>query len=236
MIRRVQWGFLALGLLLLAGAAGADATGDAPSASLEQILSEFDRVQAGVQTLSAEFTETKVSELLKEPIVSQGRFYMTKPNAVMWEYTAPESMQFVIANDEYVGYYPKRKRAERRNVRRWTDQIFRYFGLGQGSAELKKFYDIRLGEDDASMNDTYVLVLEPRKRRVKKRMQDVRIWVDEATHLPVRVQYSDKAGNTREVHFAKMELNPVLSTQIYNLDIPSDVTVTTGITGLGAAN
>jgi outer membrane lipoprotein-sorting protein len=227
---------LALGLALLGGAAGADATGDAPSASLEQVLSEFDRVQANVQTLTAEFTETKVSQLLKEPIVSQGRFYMTKPNAVMWEYTAPESMQFVIANDEYVGYYPKRKRAERRNVRRWTDQIFRYFGLGQGSAELKKFYDIRLGENDASTDGTYVLVLEPRKRRVKKRMQDVRIWVDGSTHLPVRVQYSDKAGNTREVRFAKMELNPVLSTQIYNLDIPSDVTVTTGITGLGAAN
>ena len=91
--------------------------------SLDQVLARFDEVQQGVTTLSAQFTETTVNELLKEPMIARGRFYMTKPDSVMWEYSTPESMQFVIAKDEYVGYFPARKRAERRNIQRWRDQI-----------------------------------------------------------------------------------------------------------------
>ena len=49
-------------ILLLAAAAAASAD----PAELEQILSNFDRVQGSVQTLSAEFTETTSNALLIE--------------------------------------------------------------------------------------------------------------------------------------------------------------------------
>jgi outer membrane lipoprotein-sorting protein len=207
------------------------------SPTLEQVLARFDEVQDSVVTLSAQFTETTVSELLKEPMVSRGLFYMTKPDSVMWEYTSPESMQFVIAKDEYVGYFPARKQAERRNIQRWREQIFRFFGLGQVSAELMKFYDIRLEDPGADMKGTYALTLDPRKRRVKKRMQSVRLWVDSSTFLPVKIEYVSNSGNTRSIQFHKLQLNPDLSAGLYNLAIPSDVTVTTGfggINGLGS--
>jgi outer membrane lipoprotein-sorting protein len=155
----------------------------------------------------------------------------------MWEYTSPESMQFVIANDEYLGYFPSRKQAERRNIQRWRDQIFRFFGLGQVSEELMKLYDIRLEETSPDMKGTYTLVLDPKKRRVKKRMESVRFWVDGTSFLPVKVEYRSHSGNTRVIQFQKIQLNPDLSAGLYNLTIPSDVTVTTGfggIQGLGA--
>lgn len=221
--------------LAIAGIALIPCTASSESAtqpSLEQVLARFDEVQQGVTTLSAQFTETTVNELLKEPMIARGRFYMTKPDSVMWEYSTPESMQFVIAKDEYVGYFPARKRAERRNIERWRDQIFRFFGLGQVSGELKKFYDIRLEEPSPDMTDAYALVLEPRKRRVKKRMESVRFWVDRDTFLPIKVEYRDQKGNTRVIQFHKMQLNPDLSAGLYNLSLPSDVTVTTGFGGI----
>jgi outer membrane lipoprotein-sorting protein len=183
--------------------------------------------------MSARFTETTVNQLLKEPMVARGRFYLTKPDSVMWEYTSPESMQFVIAKNEYVGYFPNRKRAERRDIRRWSEQIFRFFGLGQASHELRNFYDIRLEEPGPSMKRTYLLVLDPKKRRIKKRVESVRFWVDRASLLPVKVEYRDKSGNTRVVRFERVQVNPDLSASLYRLKIPSDVTVTTGFTGLG---
>ena len=222
-------------VLALAGIALIPCNVSSESASdpaLDGVLARFDEVQMGVTTLSAQFTETTVNELLKEPMVARGRFYMTKPDSVMWEYTTPESMQFVIAKDEYLGYFPARKRAERRNIQRWRDQIFRFFGLGQVSGELKKFYDIRLEESGAGMNDTYALVLDPKKRRVKKRMESVRFWVDRVTYLPVKVEYRDQKGNTRVIEFDQMQLNPDLSAGLYNLSLPSDVTVTTGFGGI----
>jgi len=226
MLRAYLAALAMLGVWVLPGGPVAAADSDA----LAEVLSRFDEVQESIHTLSADFTEITENQLLKEPVVARGRFYMTKPDSVMWKYTSPESMQFIIAKDEYVGYFPTRKRAERRDIRRWREQIFRFFGLGQVSSELMKTYEIRL--EDSSMEKTYLLVLDPRKRRVKKRMESVRFWVDSLSFLPVKVEYRDKLGNTRVVQFRDIQVNPDLSAALYTLKIPSDVTVTTGFGGL----
>jgi outer membrane lipoprotein carrier protein len=202
-------------------------------ASLEQVLSRFDGVQGSIRTLSAEFTWTTRSELLKEPLVSRGRLYLTKPDAIRWEFTSPEEMSFVIAHDEYIGYFPARKTAERRDFKRWSEKLFRYFGVGQGSDELSQVYDIRLG--DSGSADTDLLVLEPRKRRARKRIETLEIYVDRASGLPVRLVSSGTDGGSREILLHDVRVNPDLAAGLYDVEFPSDVTVTHGAAGLGGA-
>jgi outer membrane lipoprotein-sorting protein len=206
--------------------------GNGNAADLEEILAGFDEVQSSIHSLRAEFHETSTNLLLKDPIVAEGRFYLSKPDAIRWEYRAPEEMRFVIADDQYTGYFPTQKRAEKRSVRRWSEQIFRFFGLGQGSAELSKFYDISLGGDGSAQDGTYLLLLEPKKRRVKKRVETVRFWLDAKSFLPRRVEYLSKDGSTREILFRDVQVNPDLAAGIFTVQIPSDVTVTQGFGGL----
>ncbi len=196
---------------------------------LNDVLSEFDRVQAGMHTISAEFTETNTSALLNEPIVARGRFFMTKPDAIRWEYSTPEEMSFVISADEYTGYFPVRKKAEKRNIQRWRDQLFRFFGVGQGSGELGKFYNIRLREAD---EDSFLLSLSPKRRRVKKRVDEVLFWLDAKTYLPTRIEYRASDGTGRTIEFDKIQLNPDLSASLYQVELPDDVTITDGFSGL----
>jgi outer membrane lipoprotein-sorting protein len=196
---------------------------------LNEVLVEFDRVQSRMQTISAEFVETNTSLLLEEPIVATGRFYMTKPDAIRWEYSTPEEMRFVISADEYTGYFPSRKKAEKRNIQRWRDQLFRFFGVGQGSTELGKFYNIRLRESDEG---SYLLALSPKRRRVKKRVDEVLFWLDAKTYLPQRVEYKSTDGSGRTIEFEKIELNPDLAAGLYQVDLPADVTITDGFSGL----
>ncbi len=206
----------------------------ASDAELREVLSGFDRVQDSIRTLSAEFTETTENQLLREPLQAKGRFFLTKPDRVMWEYTTPEVMRFVIADNEYIGYFPERKRAEKRDVHRWSEQIFRFFGLGQGSAELGKFYDIRLEGSSPDAKGNYLLLLRPKKRRVRKHVEEVQFWVSAATFLPVKISYSGKDGYTRLVQFRDVAVNPDLSASLYQVEIPPGVTVTNGFSGLGA--
>jgi outer membrane lipoprotein-sorting protein len=211
-------------LLLLAGTGFVSAATD-----LNEVLAEFDRVQSRMHTISAEFVETNTSLLLEEPIVATGRFFMTKPDAIRWEYSSPEEMRFVISADEYTGYFPMRHKAEKRNIQRWRDQLFRFFGIGQGSTELGKFYNIRLRESD---EDSYLLSLSPKRRRVKKRVDEVLFWLDAKTYLPRRVEYRASDGTGRTIEFEKIELNPVLASSLYLVDLPDDVTITDGFSGL----
>jgi outer membrane lipoprotein-sorting protein len=139
-------------------------------------------------------------------------------------------MRFVIARDQYTGYFPARKRAETRSVRRWSDQLFRFFGLGQGSSELAKFYRISLGEHDEE--SVRLLVLNPRKRRARKRVEEVRFFLDASTYLPRRVEYRGKDGGGRLIEFREILVNPDLSAALYRVELPDDVTVTKGFSGL----
>jgi outer membrane lipoprotein-sorting protein len=204
----------------------------AMSAELQQVLEHFDRVQESIRTLSAEFTETVSSALLKEDVVGRGKVYLTKPDAVRWEYTLPEEMRFVIANDEYTGYFPLRKRAERRDIHRWSEQLFRFLGLGQASDELSRFYTITLVDGDAGIPGTHVLRLDPIKKRVRKRMDEVRFWIDAESFLPRRVEYKAQNGSTRRIDFTSMDVNPQLAASLYVVELPPGTDVTKGFSAL----
>jgi outer membrane lipoprotein-sorting protein len=200
--------------------------------TLPQVLARFDQVQLQIRTLSAEFVQTTRSPLLRDAMVAKGRFYLTKPDSVLWEYSAPEPMRFVVAEGEYTGYFPERKRAEKKDIKRWSEQLFRFFGVGQGSKELGKFYEIALGSPGPDQKGTYLLVLSPKKRRVRRNVDQVRLWVDVSTLLPVRIDYAGKDGNEREIRFLNTRLNPDLAAGLYNVDIPAGVPITNGFSGL----
>ncbi len=220
-----------LGSLAIAASLGlaADAVG-APE--LPAILARFDEVQNSIHTLSAEFTETTTNPLLVEPIHAAGRFYMTKPTAIRWEYSSPEEMRFVIADDQYTGYFPAQKRAERRNIHRWREHIFRFFGVGQASDELSKFYDIRHETKANTIPGTDLLVLQPKRKRVRKRVEEAWFWLDATTYLPRQVEYRGSDGRSRKIEFTNIRVNPDLAAGLYRVDIPSGVTITTGFSGL----
>lgn len=220
-------GAVALSLLCLVLAPSA-----ARAADLAEVLADFDRAQSSFKTLRADFVQTTTNPMLKKPVVAVGRFYMTKPDSIRWEYETPEEMSFVIANDQYTGYFPIRKRAERKNVQRYSEQIFRYFGLGQESEQLAKYYDIRLDEPESESPDAYLLRFDPKKRRARKRVDEVRFWIDATTYLPKRVEYCGKDGSTRVVEFTEIRLNPELDSGLYIMTIPEDVTVTVGFGGM----
>lgn len=199
---------------------------------LDDVLRRFDEVSQNIRTLSADFTETTESALLTEAIVAQGRVFLTKPDSVRWEYSSPEEMSFVIRDDEYTGYFPERKRAEQRDIQRWREQLFRFLGLGQASEELLKFYDISLGETAGAGDDPVLLLMDPKKRRVRKHMEEVRFWIDRQTYLPVRVEYASKSGNRRTIEFEHMAVNPELAANLYQVEIPADVEIKKGFSAL----
>ena len=224
-----------VGLILAAGLPLLADSSPIVDQRLAGILARFDEVQDSFTSLSADFSEITINPLMKEPIVSEGHFFMTKPDSIRWEYVQPEEMSFVIASDQYTGYFPAQKRAEKRSIRRWSGRIFRFIGLGQASDELSKFYNIRLATDDENddpREGVHLLIFEPKKRRIKKRMTEVRFWISEANHLPVKVEYVGKNGNSRTIDFHEIRLNPDLAAGLYTVDLPSDVQVTTGFSGL----
>src|SRR5205814_1851546 len=124
------------------------------------------------KTLTATFTERKEISLLKEPVVSKGLFYYTKPDDVLWQYTDPNPSYFLISRDELLSYFPLKRSAQRMSIGMIHDRLLKVLAIGQPSKILMKYYDVRLDETGNDVAGTHLLVLTPRKRMVKKRIAE----------------------------------------------------------------
>ncbi|MDX1582144.1 MAG: outer membrane lipoprotein carrier protein LolA, partial [Thermoanaerobaculia bacterium] len=130
---------------------------------IEEVLNEVDERQKNVETLRAEFTQTKELGMLAEPEVSKGVFVYEQPNRVLWRYVSPRPVSMAIADGQMTTWYPELGKAERLEVKRFEDRIFRYLGAGTGAIrELGKYFDFRFIEKRRA--NEYVLELEPKTR------------------------------------------------------------------------
>jgi outer membrane lipoprotein-sorting protein len=76
------------------------------------------------------------------------------------------------------------------------------------------------------------MILEPSKKRVRKRIPEVRFWVDAETFLPVKVEYRNRNGNTTVLEMRDVQVNPDLAVSLFQVDVPADFKVSKGFSGL----
>lgn len=229
-------------ILVLASTGGSPAIGRTPknetpeslaaARRLATILQTFDETQAATRTLTAAFTERKEIALLKEPVVSKGLFYYTKPDDVLWQYVEPDPRYFVISKNELLSYVPAKKKAEKVSIGLYRDRLLKVLAIGQPSKNLMKYYDLRLEEAGNDVPETHLLVLKPRKRTVKKRIQEVRLWVSRDRCLPLRMQYREPDGDSTTIVFEDVRFNPEIAASVYRISIPKDVQIRRGFSGM----
>jgi outer membrane lipoprotein-sorting protein len=198
---------------------------------LETALERFDRAQRETTTMVARFTERKELKLLAEPLVSRGEFFFNRPNQVRWEYTDPEHKVFVITENKYVAYYPAAKRAEEVKIKKFVGKrMFRFLGVGQSIDDLAKYYDFQLGEDN-DLESTHLLILTPRKKRIRESVAVMKIWVDAETFLPRQVSFEEADGDTTLLSFHQLRVNIEVADRRFRIDLPPDVVVSETFNG-----
>lgn len=225
--------FLVAGLSVLAAtpAAGDGVSKDSSDAALNRILEAFDAAQRATTTIVAGFTEKKDLKLLERPVLSRGEFYYNRPNQVRWEYLDPDHRVFVITEDLYVAYYPALKRAEEVPIKKFVGRrLFRFIGLGQSIEELGKEYEFRLAPQ-SDLPGAHLLILTPRKKRMRERMAEMKIWVDTETSLPRQLRYTEVDGDSTLLTFHDVRTNVEIAASRFHIEFPKDVVVSETFNG-----
>jgi outer membrane lipoprotein carrier protein len=199
---------------------------------LRAVLERFDGAQAGLTTLSARFTERKEIGLLKNAVLQKGRFYHTKPDKFLWEYTAPEPKSLLMNGKSLIAYYPVQKQAEEIQTR-LSRRLIKYFGLGQAFAELSEYYNLSLDRDN-SVPGTHLIVLKPRMKRLEKRLLEVRIWLDDKLNQVRQLEYREADGDRTLFAFEEIKVNAQIDPGLYEIKLPGDVHVSDSFSGFFA--
>jgi outer membrane lipoprotein-sorting protein len=121
--------------------------------SLEQVIKKVQQQQKKTTTLQATFKQEKELALLSKPEVSTGTFIYAKPNNVLWNYAAPKRVQMLITGGVLTTYYPDLNKAEKIEVKRFEDQIFKYMGASGAIDELGRYFNFTFNKVEYTEGD-----------------------------------------------------------------------------------
>jgi outer membrane lipoprotein-sorting protein len=210
---------LALACAIVMGAAPLAA---AP-VTLAQVIKKVQEQQQKTATLQADFRQEKELALMAKPEVSTGKFTFSRPSNVLWTYEAPKKVQMVIAGGVLTTWYPELGKAERIDVKKFEDRIFKYMGATGAIDELARYFDFTF--TDSKSKPTYLLDLTPKNKAVAKRVKRIKLFIDKNTYLTSRIEYVEGDGDITRYEFSNMRINEPVPPSRFALNMPATVRV-----------
>ena len=191
-------------LLLIAlqsSAGGAEGT----AAGVLVTLRELGRESATVHTLRARFVQEKHVSIVRDVLRSSGTFVLDKRGRIAWDVAEPDPVRIVIRKD---GVFAGGKR-----VAGGADDTAKFSplpmleGLNEifagVSEQTAKSFDVTLLDHDR-------LRLKPRSQRLADWVAAIEITLGPAPRVPVRVKLDEPSGDSTEITFRDVEVNPKL--------------------------
>jgi outer membrane lipoprotein-sorting protein len=191
--------------------------------SLDEVIKKVQLAQSKTTTLQADFRQEKTLALLSKPEVSTGRFVYSKPNNVLWTYDAPKRVTMLIAEGMLTTYYPDLNKAERIEVKRYQDRIFKYMGASGAIDELGAWFNFTF--TNTSDKPYFVLDLDPKSKTIAKRVRHIKIFIDRKTYLTTQFEYTEGDGDKTRYEFLNVKINAPVEQSRFVLTLPSSVRV-----------
>lgn len=236
--RRAAACFLALGFV---ASVALSAAGPAPSGSgskkppvdpaVRAVLQRMERAQSQVTSFKAKVTETRRLAVLEQPEVLRGEFSFESPGKMRWDYREPEQRTYVLADGHVIGWIPSQNRVEKMDVQRREARLRRMFAIGQGADALLKDFAVALAPA-SSVPEADELILVPDSRRMRKRVSEIRMWVDRGNDLPRQLRLVTGEGDSVEFVLSSVQVNPRLAADAFTVTIPKGAKEVRGISGL----
>jgi outer membrane lipoprotein-sorting protein len=177
----------------------------------------FTLIAAGasaVQTLSSDFSQEKHLSMLKEPLISIGKFAYEKPDRLYWEIVKPSPMGFVVQGDKAKRWSGDPRVTETLEIdqdpmiRAIVEQVFAW--TRADFTRLEKRYRITVREESP-----YLLTLIPLSFQEKKFLVYITIaFSEDWTHVR-SVELHEKDGDFTRIRFLNTLLNSSLPQDLF---------------------
>ena len=160
--------------------------------TLEYVLSMMDKSAEDFRSLTAALDHTTYTALVKDSSTESGEIYVRKDSKMRIDFTRPDPRTILRNGDNLYISTPKINRVEEYNIGKNRALADQYLALGFGTRtdNLKKNYEVALaGEEDLDGQKMALLDLVPHSDDVRKQITKIRMWVDEASWLPVQQKF-----------------------------------------------
>jgi len=199
---------------------------------LRALIDAVVAAQRSLISMRADFSQTKHSELLLEPVTSRGTFLFRAPDEARWNYNEPDPMVVLFVDGELTTYHPELHTAQRITTSRRQRRLLRVLAGTQPLDELSTHFAVSLA--DPGPPAPYRLTLIATDRLLKRKLDSVILDIDRTLMLPVTVEYHEADGDSTRYEFSHIAINPPLDDADFHLALGSDVKVETVNASSGA--
>ena len=182
------------------------------------ILEQLKKAQESLKDFTADIKQVKISSLFTEPVVSEGKMRLKRPNQIWLEMYPPYSSITVLNQGVLLYYFPEEKVAQRYDVA-GNPLLAKWLLFFQNPIEtLGK--NIRLLEEKAG---EAVLGIDPAEDLAA--FQEIRITIDTANWMPKRLELVEKNGDRTTINYNNVRINVGISDSSFQLRLPPDVEI-----------
>jgi len=191
-------------------------TAAAAQESFDDLYRRGQQANAGIKTMTAQFTETTTSSLLARPLVSRGTLAVQRPSRVILRYADPEPRVVLIDGNKLTLAWPSRQLRQESDIRRAQERIQRYFVNGS-AADLRGEFDIE--QRQASERPGLLeLRLRPKRRQIRDTLTLLDVWVNPETSLLSAMRMTFANGDTKTMTFEQVVANPPLAADAFTVE------------------
>jgi outer membrane lipoprotein-sorting protein len=199
---------LAITVLLLglgAGPALLRVEAGAPRDLFDELYARGQRQNGNLRTFTADFTETTSSSLLTRPLVASGTVAVERPGRVVLRYTVPDERLVLIDDNRMTIAWLARGIKQSRDIGASQRRVQKYFVDGSPD-ELRSHFQITA----AATGRGYLIAMIPTRKQIKEGLSRLDLTIDGTTLLMSAMTMTFPNGDTKEMAFTNLKINPVL--------------------------
>jgi outer membrane lipoprotein-sorting protein len=185
-----------------------------PAKGKAAVLARIEKTVSTVKTVTSEFHQERRLAMLKEPALSNGRFYYEKPDRLRWEFIDPAPSGFLVNGKLAKQWKGKDNPSEafdmQQNpvIRLIVDQIVAW--TKADFTWIEQRYSITIVKENP-----IVMKLVPRSSKEKKYIDHLLISFDADTEYVNTVGIIEKGGDSTTIRFVHMVVNSTLHKNLF---------------------
>jgi outer membrane lipoprotein-sorting protein len=199
----------AIAMLGLAGAAPHQ-----NSDPLDDLFARGRAAQAATKSISASFTETSVSSLLRDPLVSTGTLVATLPIRVVMSYSSPTVKTVALDDTRLVIARGPGQPREEINIADTQRRVQKYFAEASPK-QLRELFTITLSSDLKA--DAHRLEMVPRRKQMAEGIDRLRIWIDRTRLVMTRMVLDYPGGDSKTLELHDIRTNVAIDETVFGL-------------------
>ncbi len=209
-----------LSLFLLPYSVFPSETDPQSESELNWVIKNIKEKEKSLKTFTAKFVQNKKTELLQEPLYSEGLIYFDCTGKMLLKVTSPSPLVFLLKNNLLLIYDPDSAKAKKRRLGKSDNILKKYFGIGQSVEELKKRYEVQLTSKTDS--GRYQLKLTPKMRAIARHIDTIQVVVNPKHWLPERIHFKEVNGDQTSLRLQFTSINEPLPRSIFSINVPED--------------